>query len=267
MRSLLFVPGSRPDRFAKALAAGADAVCVDLEDAVAPDGKADAREAVVGALIAGDRVGVRVNSVRTDDGKADLDALSTAPAPVFVMVPKAETPGDIAAVRAGIDAPVIALVETAEGLRNAWDIAAAEGVSAVMFGGGDYAAELGIAMDFEALLFARSQIVAAAARARVPAIDVPWLDVSDPAGLKREAERVKALGYRAKACIHPTQLETVNAVFTPTPDEIARAQAILQALENAQGGAALLNGKLIEKPVALGARRTLEAARSAGLET
>ena len=267
MRSLLFVPGSRPDRFAKALAAGADPVCVDLEDAVAPDGKADAREAVVGALRAGDRVGVRVNSVRTEDGSADLTALAGAPPPAFVMIPKSEDPGDIAAAIHAVDVPVIALVETAEGLRNAWDIAAAEGVSAVMFGGGDYAAELGIAMEFEALLFARSQIVAAAARARVPAIDVPWLDVSDPAGLKRETERVKALGYKAKACIHPAQLEIVNAVFTPSPDEIASAKAILQALEEAQGGAALLNGKLIEKPVALGARRTLEAARSAGRET
>ena len=229
MRSLLFVPGSRPDRFAKALAAGADPVCVDLEDAVAPDGKADAREAVVGALRAGDRVGVRVNSVRTEDGSADLTALAGAPPPAFVMIPKSEDPGDIAAAIHAVDVPVIALVETAEGLRNAWDIAAA--------------------------------------RARVPAIDVPWLDVSDPAGLKRETERVKALGYKAKACIHPAQLEIVNAVFTPSPDEIARAKAILQALEEAQGGAALLNGKLIEKPVALGARRTLEAARSAGRET
>lgn len=269
MRSLLFVPGSRPDRIAKALEAGADAVCVDLEDAVLPDSKAEARQSVVDALEAGGGFGVRVNPLSTEWGEADCAAIS-ALKPDFVMIPKADRPVDVSAIRGllGGEAapPLLPIVESAEGLRNAWDTAIEPGVFAVMFGGGDLSADLGVSMDWEPLLFARSQVVAAAARARVWAMDVPYVDVSDDAGLVAETARSRALGYRAKACIHPRQVEAVNAGFTPDEREIATAREILEAWAAADGGVALHKGKLIEKPIILGAQRVIDAAYAAGLE-
>jgi citrate lyase subunit beta/citryl-CoA lyase/(S)-citramalyl-CoA lyase len=139
-RSLLFVPGSRPDRFDKAGGAGADAVCIDLEDAVAPDGKDAARSATVAALDG--RFGVRVNALGSAEGAADLEGLARA-VPVFVMIPKAASADDVAAVRTTTSAPLWPIVESAEGLYAAWEIAAAPGVQGVLFGGADYAADLG----------------------------------------------------------------------------------------------------------------------------
>ncbi|MFW5659794.1 MAG: aldolase/citrate lyase family protein, partial [Oceanicaulis sp.] len=132
-----------------------------------------------------------------------------------------------------------------------------------LFGGGDMAADLGVAMDWEPLLFARSQIVAACAAANVPAIDVPFLDVTDEAGLAHEAERSKALGYAAKACIHPAQITGVHHVFTPSPEDVSHAERVIAALDAAGGGAALLDGKLIEAPIVRRARRVLDSARAA----
>ncbi|MGJ3231681.1 MAG: HpcH/HpaI aldolase/citrate lyase family protein [Oceanicaulis sp.] len=268
MRSLLFVPGSRPDRIAKALEAGADAVCVDLEDAVAPDAKDQARQAVLSELSEDGRFAVRVNPLETEWGREDADALAghTSRA-AFVMLPKAESAGQIDILSAALgpagDGGIVPIIESAAALPNAYAIAAAQGVKAVLFGGGDMAADLGVAMDFEPLLFARAQVVAACAAANVPAIDVPWLDVKDEAGLLKETERVKALGFTAKACIHPAQVSAVNHVFTPGEDEISHAERVIAALDQAGGGAALLDGKLIEAPIIRRARRVLETARQA----
>lgn len=268
MRSLLFVPGSRPERIAKALSAGADAVVVDLEDAVAPGAKGEARGAVLSELNADRRFAVRVNPLETEWGRDDADALAGHDhAPAFVMLPKAESAGQIDMLTAALgehaDGGVIPIIESALGLKNAWEICAADGVTAVLFGGGDMAADLGVSMDWEPLLFARAQVVAACAAASVPAIDVPYLDVKNEAGLIAETERVKALGYQAKACIHPAQTGPVNAVFTPSEADISHAERVIAALDEAGGGAALLDGKLIEAPIIRRARRVLEAARAA----
>ena len=267
MRSLLFVPGSRPERIAKALGAGADAVVVDLEDAVAPDAKGEARASVLSELNAGKRFAVRINPLETEWGREDADALAAHEhAPAFVMLPKAESAGQIDVLAAALGdragGGIVPIIESALGLKNAWEICAADGVTAVLFGGGDMAADLGVAMDFEPLFFARSQVAAACAAAQVPAIDVPYLDVKNEAGLIAETERVKALGYQAKACIHPAQIHPVNAVFTPSETDIAEAERVIAALEDAGGGAALLDGKLIEAPIIRRARRVLDAARA-----
>jgi citrate lyase beta subunit len=240
-RSLLFVPGSRPDRFDKAAGAGADAVCIDLEDAVPPDGKDAARGAAITALDG--RFGLRVNAVGTADGEGDLAALNGAK-PVFVMIPKAASAADVNAVRAACDAPLWPIVESAEGLYAAWDIAAAPGVKGVLFGGADYAADLGCTMAWEPLFHARGVLTAACARAG--------------ADLIASTQRIKAMGFTGRACIHPSQIAPVHAVFTPTEAEIARARRVLDAFEAAGGGAALLDGKLIEKPLIRAAMRTLE---------
>lgn len=267
MRSLLFVPGSRPERIAKALNAGADAVVADLEDAVAPGAKADARAAVLAELDAPRRFAVRVNALETEWGRDDADALAAhAHPPAFAMLPKAESAGQVdvlaAALGDQVGAGVVPIIESAPGLRNAWDICAADGVIAVLFGGGDMAADLGVAMEFEPLFFARSQVIAACAAAGVPAIDVPYLNVNDSDGLAAETRRVKALGFQAKACIHPAQIAAVNAAFTPSESDIADAERVIAALEEAGGGAALLDGKLIEAPIIRRARRVLDAARA-----
>lgn len=267
-RSLLFVPGVRPERFGKALAAGADTVCIDLEDAVPPDGKDAARDAVVtflrepGAL----KAGVRVNGPSTSEWEADCAALSAVATNVaFIMIPKVEAASQIDRTRAALGQaapPVWAVIESAEGLMNAWDIAGA-GLAGVLFGGADYSADLGCTMDWDALLFARGALAAACARSGVDLMDVPWLDVGDDAGLAESTRRVKAMGFTGRACIHPTQVATINAAFSPTEAEISRSRRILEAFEVAGGGAALLDGKLIDLPVIRAARRTLERAGDA----
>jgi citrate lyase subunit beta/citryl-CoA lyase/(S)-citramalyl-CoA lyase len=266
-RTFLFVPGNRPERFEKALATGADAVCIDLEDAVAPGDKAQARGAVLAYLAArtpsGAKVGVRVNGVRTPEGPDDAKALSGAGAD-FVMVPKADAPADLAAVRAAQGAaapPLWPIVESAEAVRNAWDIAAAPGVAGVLFGGADYAADLGCTLGWDALLFARGTLAAACARAGVELLDVPHFDVRDLDDLRASTLRAKAMGFTGRACIHPDQVEPVAAVFAPTAEELERARRVCAAFDAAGGAAALLDGKLIELPVIRAARRVLDSAR------
>ena len=265
-RTFLFVPGSRPERFAKALAAGADAVCIDLEDAVAPPDKARARDEVIAFLreprAAGPALGVRVNGPRTPEASADVAALAGA-AVDFVMIPKAESADDVGRVRAGLTGsppPLWPIVESAEAIRCVWEIAAAPGVAGVLFGGADYAADLGCTLEWDALAYARGALAAACARAGVELLDVPHLDVPDLADLEASTRRVKAMGFTGRACIHPSQVAPVAGVFAPTTAELDRARRVLAAFEAAGGGAALLDGKLIELPVIRAARRILESA-------
>jgi citrate lyase beta subunit len=268
-RSLLFVPGSRADRFGKAVAAGADAVIIDLEDAVLPDEKAPARSETLAWLGAwrGRHLGLRINSPRTAFGCADLAALAASSAVAradFLMVPKAETGVDleIIAEALGRKTPLIAIVESGRGLANVHDIAR-EATGGILFGGADYAASLGADLsDWDAMLTARGLIAAACGAAGVPAYDVPYLDTQDTDGLARSTRQAKALGFSGRACIHPGQVAPVTEVFTPGEAEIAEARAILAALEAAPGGVALHKGKMIDRPVVLAAQRVIAIARS-----
>jgi citrate lyase subunit beta/citryl-CoA lyase/(S)-citramalyl-CoA lyase len=260
-RSLLFVPGQRPDRFAKAIAAGADAVCLDLEDAVPPPEKAAARAAVV-AFLGQPRptrvgLGLRINGTATPWSAQDVEAVRAA-APDFIMVPKATDPAEIAALHAATGRLIWPLIETADGLLNSWTVASAHGVAGVIFGGFDYAADVGCTMAWEPLLYARSTLAAACARARVQLLDSPCGNLTDMTALSFNTLRAKALGFTGRACIHPDQIAPVNAAFTPTEAETAQALRILAAFEMGDAGAAQLDGKLIELPVALAARRVLE---------
>jgi (S)-citramalyl-CoA lyase len=271
---LLFFPGSRPELLAKAVATGAGIVCTDLEDAVGPDGKDDARGAVV-ELLARHRgppgLSVRVNHPSTDAGRQDLEALAevgrTSSAPLTLMVPKVAAPHDLepvqeAFVRTDDGLAIIAVIETVAGLARVEDIATAKGVGALLFGGLDLSAELRCTGDWESLLYARSRCVHAARLGGVDVIDSPFIDLRDADGLRDEAERSRRLGFDGKAAIHPGQVGTIVESFAPDPAEVERARRVIEASERGGGGALLVDGVMVDEPVVEIARRIVERARS-----
>ncbi len=252
LQSMLFVPGNRPERFAKALASGADCVCIDLEDAVPAGDKATARAAALQCL--GDpRLAIRINGLTTAAGLADLLALSSVTfKPRLLFIPKVESAHEIAIARsvlADVAVGFVPLVETARGLRAADAIAVEPGTAMMMFGGGDFSAELGVELAWEPLLFARSRFVMACAGAGIPSMDVPYIHLGDHDGLTTETSRAKALGFSAKAAIHPDQVATIHQVMRPTDEEIADAHAAIAAFAASGGGAVRFKGKLLEAPL------------------
>jgi (S)-citramalyl-CoA lyase len=278
-RNLLFVPGSRPDRFAKALAQRPDMVTVDLEDAVIPAHKDDARTKAMALFDArpegpgdGPERVVRINPLRTPFGLKDLLALIEHPTPPDgVMLPKVDSADEVRIVdallqRAARPIGLHVIIESNAGLDQALAIAGACGsMRSLLFGGVDMAAELGAAMDFTSMLYPRSRVVHAAASFGLDAIDVPWLDLEDTEGLREECRLVQALGFTGKATIHPRQLPVVNEVFTPDAGRIAWARRVIEAFEHAPDGLVVLDGKLVEIPVVRSASRTLAIARATGV--
>lgn len=276
-RSILFVPGYRPDRFGKALAAGADAVCIDLEDAVPPQRKVMAREAVVRFLAEHAAEGsrndidpphlmIRINDPDTGLGRVDAEALRSIRQPDAFMIPKVRTAAGLrrAAGLLGDATPLFALIETALGLENAADIGqASPAVAGLVFGGFDLALELRADPSWEPLLYARSRVVHAAALRGLDAIDMPSVDFGEMSRLREEAGRVRLLGFAGKMAIHPTQLPVIHEVFTPSELEVERALRILDADREAGGGAVALEGRMVDRPVAEVARRVLARARAA----
>jgi citrate lyase beta subunit len=264
-RAILFVPGHRPDRFAKALAAGADAVVVDLEDAVPPAEKDAARAAVLARPAAppGVAFGVRINPVASAAGIADLAALLGAAPPDFLLLPKAESAEELRIVHrafGGAGPRLVALIESAEGLARAGAIAAEPGCAALGFGGVDLAADLGCAVGWEPLLPHRAALVAAAARGGAALFDVPFLGLDDEPGLVEETRRVQALGFTGKLAIHPRQVAPIQAVFTPSAEQVAWARKVIAAMEAAAGGVSVVDGRMVDAPVARAARRVLARA-------
>jgi (S)-citramalyl-CoA lyase len=267
-RSWLFTPATRADRFAGASAAGADVAILDLEDAVAPKDKAQARTTALdylgdnpadGALHA-----LRINGLDTRAGISDLDALlGSRAAPDFLVLPKTETAGhlqilDRLLTAAGKAARLIGLIESARGLVAAEAIATATPrLTGLMFGAADMAADLGAATAWEPLAFARGRLIAACALAGITAIDAPFFDLRDEAGLKQEVAAAVALGFSAKAAIHPAQISAINAALTPSAQAVDKARAILA--ENAKG-VGTVDGQMIDEAIARKARRTLAAA-------
>lgn len=261
-RSALFVPADRPERHQKALDSGADAVIVDLEDAVAAAKKADARQILVDSLSS--RTGrteclVRINSPLLDEGRADLEALPRMRAD-GVVVPKADVESVEIAAAAGL--PLVALVETASGIFDAAVIAGHPAVSVLMLGPVDLSLELGVddKPDGDQLNTARGLLVLAAAAGGIPGpLDGPCVLAGDPTDLATEIERARRLGFDGKACIHPAQVEAVNAAFSPSEVEIVWATRVDAAYNDADGsGVVILDGEMIDLPVVLRARRILE---------
>jgi len=267
-RSWLFTPATRPDRFAKASVAGADIEILDLEDAVAPGDKAQARTTALDYLADnpadGARHALRINGLETRAGISDLDALlGSRAAPDFLVLPKTETPGhlqilDRLLTAAGKATHLIGLVESARALAAVQAIAAATPrLAGLMLGAADMAADLGSATAWEPLAFARGRLIAACALAGVTPIDAPFFDLHDEAGLKQEVAAAVAFGFSAKAAIHPAQIGAINAALTPSTEVVEKARAILA--ENAKG-VGTVDGQMIDEAIARKARRTLAAA-------
>lgn len=275
-RSFLFTPGTSPEMFPKAIRAQPDIVCVDLEDAIAPQHKIQAREQTI-PLFAQRPEGVqselmiRINSMRSPDGLADVLAiLAAAGQPDSLMMPKVKTPDEVQMLddilsEASIPTRLQVIIETNEGLEAAQEIARSSSrLDAVLFGGVDMSAELRVGSSWNALIYARQRLVHAAATAGIDVLDVPYLDLNDMEGLEREAIMAREIGMTGKGLIHPKQLATIMKVFTPSAELIDRARRIVAAFESAGTGLVVIDGKLIEKPVLRNMQRILSIAERIG---
>jgi citrate lyase subunit beta/citryl-CoA lyase/(S)-citramalyl-CoA lyase len=268
-RSLLFVPGSRPQRFSRAEASGADMVCVDLEDAVIALEKDAARQAALqyfGTERTGTERVLRINPVCSSLGQTDLEALSASDTlPNLVMLPKVESAEEVvqaATALAGRGVGFIAMIESPRGLLNALAIAEAHpSMTALMFGGADFCAELGAEMCWDSMLYARGHLAVVAAAAGLQLIDMPCLAIENPELLAEETRRVRVMGFTTKSAIHPAQIQLIHDQFTPSPEEVERAGRIVEASRVAKGGAVSVDGMMVDRPVVLAAQRTLSIAR------
>ena len=230
-RSLLFVPGDRPERFDKALAAGADLVVIDLEDAVLPAAKNNARDHIANWLSAPGpvQIAIRINGTDTDWSSEDLALAASSPRVAAIMLPKAEKRTVVEAVAARLrrGQRLIALVETASGYVERLDIARARGVSRIAFGSVDFCAETGIGTMGDGLNAIRMELVVASTAAGLPPpIEGVTLQVKDSAALAQDVARARRLGFGGKLCIHPSQVEAVNTGFAPSPDELDWARRV-----------------------------------------
>jgi citrate lyase subunit beta/citryl-CoA lyase len=263
-RSLLFVPGDRPERFDKAAASGAHAVVLDLEDAVAPAAKSRARDAVAAWLAGGRPALVRINAAGTAWFDDDLRMVRAA-AGAGLMLPKADVDAMSQVAAAMTGRPVIALLETVAGYFGVQALAAVLGLQRIAVGSVDFAAESGIADEGEAMTAIRTQIVLASCLAGLMApVDGVSLELTDEARILADALRSRQLGFGGKLCIHPRQVAAVGAAFRPTAAELEWAQRVLAAFEASQGAATALDGKMIDKPVVDRARRLVAEGNAAG---
>jgi citrate lyase subunit beta / citryl-CoA lyase len=271
MRSMLFSPGNKPNLMAKALATRADAIIFDLEDSVPPEQKEIARAEIEKLLSGqhGKRIYIRTNPVDSPFILPDLLFVSRQPI-AGLVIPKVSHPGDLEKVtwlidqssgKARTDLSIIAIVETPRGVANIKDIAATERLGAVMFGALDYVLELqGTREDDLALAFPRLAIAVACRANSIDPIDSVYPDYRDLDGLERECRRARSMGYSGKACIHPAQTDVINRAFSPAEAELAWAQRVVAAYEQATQdgtGAVSVDGSMVDEPVYKRARNIL----------
>lgn len=297
-RSVLFTPGDNEARLQKALTLGADTVCFDLEDAVAPANKEIARQTIVkvlqsapktpqraggtsgpSTLGASERV-VRINPLQGDEWRRDISVVMDAH-PEALMIPKAEDPTSVARLsqelleeeaRVGLHPNAtrfLLIFETARGVLRSLDVAQAAGqrLAGVLFGAEDLAADAGLLRTRESaeVLMARSHVALAAAACHVPAVDQVFVDIKDLAGLEAEARAARVLGYSGKMAIHPDQLAPIHRAFTPSTSEVERALRLLQAAQASGGGVFAFEGRMIDAPLVHQAERVVRTARRAGM--
>jgi len=262
-RSQLFVPGNRPDRFEKACQAGADLVCIDLEDAVTRDEKAKARDDVLEWLSQTKHVYVslRINGMDTEEGHADVTALKTCELKLpFIMIPKVASKSELDDLDDALPndlGPLFPIIESAKGLMNVEDIFSHGRVSLGMYGAVDYAGDVDCDLAWETHLFARSKLVAAAVANDVQLFDVPHINVRDLDDCEASTRKAKALGIHARSAIHPAQIERIHTALAPSDDEISNAERIIAAYQAAKGNVVLLDGKMVEAPIIKRAERII----------
>ena len=268
LKSWLFTPATKSDRFARAADVHADALIVDLEDAVASSAKKEAREAALRylAVIPADHLpcALRINSPDTRFGLDDLQALLSSPAdPEYLILPKCGSSALIGLVgkllrEAGKTAQIIALIESAQGVGSLDEIAGGDAKpAALLFGAADMAADLGAKTAWEPLLWVRSRIVQAAASAGIAALDSPYFDIGNTGGLRQETEASASLGFHSKCAIHPAQIATINEVLTPSKQQVAEARQILVVNQKGVGS---VDHQMVDEAIARTARLVLERA-------
>jgi len=272
-RSMLFVPGLRPDRARKAMVSGADAVCIDLEDAVAVAHKDEARRLVLPLFEEPNPSGcervLRINSLDTVHGLRDVETLSGLEhVPDAVMMTKVRSAAEVKLLDELLQGSAASIkfyvtLETNQGLEDVFEIAGASPrMACLLFGEVDLSADLRCKRTSKALLYARSRMAHAAATFELDAMDVPHIHLEDMDGLHRAAEHAAELGFTGKSCIHPTQIPVVHRYFTPTEEEVARAQRAVDAFrESGSTGLAVLDGLMLQKPVLRASQRILALAR------
>ena len=279
MRSWLYCPGNSPKMIINAGLYGADGLVFDLEDAVAHGNKLEARlllsQAFSDGLVPVGISAVRINGPETDDWKKDLDELIPAGA-LTIRIPKVESPDQIREISDRIDriesdnritsgnVVIQCILETPLGVENAFRIGgSSDRIRSYSFGAEDYCAAVGInrGPDLHPLDYPRSRISAAAANFGYEAIDTVWGFLNDMAGLEADAMRARSLGFVGKSLIHPDQIEVVNRLFSPTPEELSAARRILEKATSMNGGAASLDGRMIDQPVIIRAERILRSER------
>lgn len=271
-RTFLFVPASRPERIAKALASGTDVVVVDLEDAVAPADKPAARQALLNWLDANpdEQVSVRINACDTPWHEEDLAACQHTGVGA-VMLPKADSAVQVEHAYDTSGKPVLCIVETGQGIEALPHIAGARGCARLMFGKLDLAVELDLIPDEsdpEELVFLpwRAMLVLASQRARLPApVDGVFTVIGDQAGLALYAKRARRHGFSGQLLIHPSQVAEAGAAFTPSAQDIEWAQAVCRLADAAAGAVVVLDGRMVDAPVMARARNILALAAEFGL--
>jgi len=248
-RSLLFVPGNRPDRFTKALASGAHAVILDLEDAVAPAAKDEARAMVATWLAQGHPAIVRLNAADTAWYEDDLRMIREAPG-VDVMLPKATVAAAERAIGALPRCRFIALLETVSGYMELPQLATTAGVERIAFGSIDFGVDSGIADEDDAMIAVRTRIVLESRAAGLEApIDGVSPEFGDETRMLADARRSKQLGFGGKLCIHPKQAAAVNTAYRPSPEQLNWARRVVEAFESSGGAATALDNRMVDKPV------------------
>ena len=271
MKSILFVPGNRPERFQKACDSGADAYCIDLEDAVPAMEKEAARNAALAHIADSKSAGtvcyLRINSLATSHGLEDLLALAAAAKsnalPDCIVLPMACSSFELRQIVQVLsrhpNLKILPMIETPEGLSNL-PAMLAEGaghIEAIALGCADYAAAIGSDMSWDALLNARSCMIRATSPYSVACLDGPFFYIPNQVGLSEESSRVSGLGFSGKLAIHPSQVKTINQAFAPSPQKISWARKVIAAFEQAGGGVASFDGMMIDQPVVDQAKRII----------
>jgi len=270
IRSLLFVPAGKLDKWDKAVDSGADTICIDLEDSVPPREKdkarADVQTFLDKELPIEKKLIVRINSPESEAGISDLEMILALNGGVHgLMIPKINDASPLREVAkkirsAGGLISLIPLIESAQALENGRDILSFETVKGAVFGGHDLAMQLGCSKEWDVLSAYRSDFIRSAGGLNLCLIDMPWFGLDDQDGLKKETDNARRFGFTAKAAIHPAQVKTINAVFTPTEDEVAEAAEMIRVFEEAGGHAVAWKGKVLEPPVIDQAKRIVNRA-------